>query len=419
MPVPVYAPLPPNQYNWHNRQLAEWPTARPESLPILQKKKRVRTAFTTEQLMQLEREYKSNCFLIRHRRIQLSQALGLNERTIKIWFQNRRMKEKKEKMVISEDRPLQQPILHLSSTYQNYPAAAVPTEQTAVFEPHQHSPYMRMENTFIPGGAILPESYIIQKQHQQPGVQVSLMPPVPHPMDSKENVSLEFWPDENDRNLKLTEQQYSSIQYRHPGAANIPMQFSETFVSKQQHYLPKTNGITQHFVHPVNCEESLYSQNNIQNLQPSEQQHSSVQYRYPATATDVQVQPPQNLLSEPSHVNVQRNTELDLSSLNSVKTVPLKDFEDFCQKAMLDELKKSGSENFESKQCDCSKCMYDDDLAIASLDHFEKPPHQPEIPNSPEVLSPDASSDTDNFLPKLTEDELLLTDWHRIIKNIK
>lgn len=60
------------------------------------KSKRTRTVFTSFQLFQLESIFKSHKYLSRKQRIVVALKLTLCEKQVKIWFQNRRMKCKKE-----------------------------------------------------------------------------------------------------------------------------------------------------------------------------------------------------------------------------------------------------------------------------------------------------------------------------------
>ncbi|NP_001086899.1 empty spiracles homeobox 1, S homeolog [Xenopus laevis] len=66
--------------------------------PFARKPKRIRTAFSPSQLLRLERSFEKNHYVVGAERKQLATGLSLSETQVKVWFQNRRTKYKRQKL---------------------------------------------------------------------------------------------------------------------------------------------------------------------------------------------------------------------------------------------------------------------------------------------------------------------------------
>lgn len=79
-----------------------------DNAKISKKKKKARTTFTGRQIFELEKQFNAKKYLTATERSDMATLLNVTETQVKIWFQNRRTKWKKQEKGTENDSNLTQ-----------------------------------------------------------------------------------------------------------------------------------------------------------------------------------------------------------------------------------------------------------------------------------------------------------------------
>ncbi|XP_002731845.1 uncharacterized protein LOC100370300 [Saccoglossus kowalevskii] len=128
------------------------------------RRKKSRTAFSDEILLQLEKKFRQQKYLMADEREEFGKLIGLNETQVRTWFQNRRMRWKKQRKVTAEEIPTpRKETTRPSSTASPAPVVTSSPEKVANCSSDEPQPMTTMKlpttPTILPSSCILPSVY--------------------------------------------------------------------------------------------------------------------------------------------------------------------------------------------------------------------------------------------------------------------